>query len=184
MATFTVHAALVVGQCLYCMWSFTLHPTIHVKHEPGQAATAICSSHHGLSPILCDTVTIFVFIDQFSCHCVFIHSDFHWQLVICLHDVFLYCFCLFAVSFMIWNNNQSIFGMTWPGFKSSLTASKTCTLSHEATYLVMDPILGTKSKPWLAALTLTHWEPVYDILILWNHAWTTVFVPLHNSITC
>jgi len=32
---------------------------------------------HGVSPFPCDTVTILVYPDQFSCHCVFIYSNFH-----------------------------------------------------------------------------------------------------------
>jgi len=36
---------------------------------------------HDLSPILCDTVTILFHPDQFYGHCVFMHSNFHWQLV-------------------------------------------------------------------------------------------------------
>ena len=51
-------------------------------------STCICGPHfekgsathgHGPSPVLllCDTVTIFVCIDKFSCHCVFISSNFY-----------------------------------------------------------------------------------------------------------
>jgi len=54
---------------------------------------------HGPSPILCNTVTFFSYIDQFFCHCVFIHSNFHWRLVTFLHDDFLCCFCLLTGSY-------------------------------------------------------------------------------------
>ena len=54
---------------------------------------------HGPSPVLCDTVTLFVYIDQLFCHCVFIFSNVLWQLVTFLHDGSLYCFCLLAESY-------------------------------------------------------------------------------------
>ena len=41
---------------------------------------------HGPSPILCDTVTLLVYIDQLFCRCVFIYSNFHWQLVSLFRD--------------------------------------------------------------------------------------------------
>jgi len=46
-----------------------------------------------LSPILCDTVTIIVYTDQFTCHCVFIQyvSTENWLLF--LHDGFSQCLC-------------------------------------------------------------------------------------------
>jgi len=54
---------------------------------------------HGPSPIQCGTVTLFVHIDHLLCHCVYIHSNVHWQLVSLLRDGSLYCFCLLAESY-------------------------------------------------------------------------------------
>jgi len=36
----------------------------------------------------------FFYLDQFYCHCIFIYSNLHWQLLSSLHDGFLHCFCL------------------------------------------------------------------------------------------
>ena len=49
---------------------------------------------------------MFVDIDQLSCYCVFIYSNFHWHLVTILHDGILYCFCLLAKPYE--TINQSI----------------------------------------------------------------------------
>jgi len=65
--------------------------------------------HHGPSPILCDTVTLFVSIVQLFCHCVFIHAYVHWKSVSFLYDSSLRCFCLLAESHKTINQScQSI----------------------------------------------------------------------------
>ena len=47
---------------------------------------------HGLSSILCDAVTIFVYTDLFFCCCAFIYSNFHGKSVTFLHGGLLHCF--------------------------------------------------------------------------------------------
>ena len=47
---------------------------------------------------LYDTKPFFVYIDQLLCHCIFIDSDVHWQLVYLVCDRFLYSFCLLVKS--------------------------------------------------------------------------------------
>jgi len=54
---------------------------------------------HGLSPILCDTMTVFVYVDQFSCRCIFVYCGYRRQLVTSLQGGFLYYFCLLAESY-------------------------------------------------------------------------------------
>jgi len=38
----------------------------------------------------------FTMYDKLICHCVFIYSNFHRQVVTFYHDVFLHCLCLSA----------------------------------------------------------------------------------------
>ena len=53
------------------------------------------NDRRGPSPILFDTLSLFVHIDQLSCHCIFInYSNVHCQLIYLLRDDFLYYFCL------------------------------------------------------------------------------------------
>jgi len=51
---------------------------------------------HRPSPILCDTVTLFVSTDQLLCHYVFIYSHFYWQLIVFLRDGSLHFVCLLS----------------------------------------------------------------------------------------
>ena len=61
---------------------------------------------HGLTPILCDRVTIFVNIDKFSCHCVFIYYNFHREWA-------TFSWCLFVlywyllINWVMWNNKSA-----------------------------------------------------------------------------
>jgi len=45
------------------------------------------------------TCCLFVYIGQLFCHCEFIYSNVHWQLVSLLRDGSLYCFCVLAESY-------------------------------------------------------------------------------------
>jgi len=60
----------------------------------------------GPLPILRDTLTLFVYVDESFCHRAFIYSNVHWQLVTLLHDGSLYFVCLLAESYE--TINQSI----------------------------------------------------------------------------
>jgi len=59
---------------------------------------------HDPSPILLDTVTLFVYNDQLLCLCVFIYSHANRQLVCFFCDDFL---CLLFISWVI-SNTKSI----------------------------------------------------------------------------
>lgn len=80
-----------------CMCASELHTTGNI-HKTGLDESMFC--------ILCDTVTIFANIGQFSCCGVFIYSNFFCQCVTFSHDDFLYCFFLLAESYE--RINQSI----------------------------------------------------------------------------
>jgi len=43
--------------------------------------------------------TLSIYIGQSSCHCVFIYSYFHRQLLTSLHDDLLHCFCFLVESY-------------------------------------------------------------------------------------
>jgi len=58
-------------------------------------------------------------IDKFSCHCLFIYSNIHWQLVTFLRDGFLYYFYLLTESYETMNQSinesQTWLGQLWQG---------------------------------------------------------------------
>ena len=56
---------------------------------------------------VCHTVTILANIDQLFCRCVFIYSNFHWELVASLHNGFSALFLL--VSCVKWDNKSLSF---------------------------------------------------------------------------
>jgi len=57
-------------------------------------------------PALCDAVTFFVHTNQFFCHCfsIILISIDDWY---CLHNVFLDCFCLLALSYETINHPRT-----------------------------------------------------------------------------
>ena len=59
---------------------------------------------HGLPPILCDAVTIFVYTDQFFCCCAFIYSNFHGQLLFRWRFFMVAYGIVSAITWVIWNN--------------------------------------------------------------------------------
>jgi len=59
---------------------------------------------HGPSPILYDTLPLFVYTDQLLCRCIFIWSNLHRRLIYLVCDGFLYCFCLLAESYETMNH--------------------------------------------------------------------------------
>jgi len=59
---------------------------------------------HGLPPILCDAVTIFVYTDQFFCCCAFIYSNFHGKLLFRLLYFMVANDIVSAITWVIWNN--------------------------------------------------------------------------------
>jgi len=84
----------MISICLFLFSSTSLiqFSTIVFKRLPKSSKRGWSRWPYGPSPILCDTVTIFVCINQSFCRCVLMHSNLHWKLVTCLHDG--YCFCL------------------------------------------------------------------------------------------
>jgi len=78
------------------IWS----PTVVFQHfSKSDKQGWLTSWPHGPSPILCDTVPLFVNTDLLLCHGIFICSNAHWRLVYLVCDGSLYCFCLLAESY-------------------------------------------------------------------------------------
>ena len=85
---------------------------------------------HGPSPILYDTVPLFVYIDQLLWHCIFVYSNAYWQLVYLLRDVFLHCFCLLAEPYETINQSINLNTTVCDGFWQLLYAEYLCTSWH------------------------------------------------------
>jgi len=74
------------------LWgSVTYGQSLHGLYNTKSLRTPGLDDRHGPSPILCDTVLYFAWIDQLFWRCYFIYSNFHWLLVSLLRDGYLYC---------------------------------------------------------------------------------------------
>jgi len=97
-SVYFLHRARACGfcfpNCAYLISNYYVSTLVKSDKQGGWL-----DDRHGLSPILYDTVPLFVHTGQLLCYYIFICSNVHWRLVYLVCHGFLYCFCILAESY-------------------------------------------------------------------------------------
>jgi len=88
---------------MFCVWFSLIDIYLHstaVSNTCNKVINRVdwLNDCHSPSPILCNTIILFVYINQLFRLCIFIYSNLHWKCATILHDGSFYWFFLLAWS--------------------------------------------------------------------------------------